>query len=111
MRRYLLMLAAMFIGLSIVTGSVAHAMEPLACIDDVTAQSMGHSAGDGDQVPADADNSHPHHHGSCHNHQVVDRPSEPAFAAWAPFSTNIAPVAMVLRLAAAAEPSLRPPIA
>lgn len=29
-----------------------------------------HLAGDGDEVPADGDNSLPHHHSVCHGHDI-----------------------------------------
>lgn len=51
------------------TASVAHAMEP-AIGTPIMAQAIGHFAGDADEVPADADKDYPHHHASCHDHQV-----------------------------------------
>lgn len=29
-----------------------------------------HAPGDGDEVPGDADNGLPHHHGACHSHDL-----------------------------------------
>jgi hypothetical protein len=29
-----------------------------------------HAPGDGDEVPADGDSAFPHHHGTCHGHDV-----------------------------------------
>ena len=72
MGRLLFALAAFFAMLSVTTGAVAHATEPMACIDTSTAVSIGHSSGDSDQVPADADKGYPHHHGGCHGHQIGD---------------------------------------
>ncbi len=77
MSRFLLALAVFCASLSLAMGAVAHAAEPIACIDATTAQSMGHSPGDSDEVPADSDKGYPHHHGGCQVHQqAVDRVAE-----------------------------------
>lgn len=110
-KRFLLLFAAMFIGMSIAAGSIAHAMEPLSCIDEVTAQSMGHSPSDGDQVPGDVDNSHPHHHGSCHSHQMADRVNEPRTLSWIAVGVQLAMAEPMILPVSQAAPSLRPPIA
>lgn len=50
-------------------GQVAHAIEPVKG-PIVADSSFGHSAHDGDEVPKDKDAAYPHHHASCHDHQV-----------------------------------------
>ena len=45
-------------------------MEPIASIDAGEINFFGHSAGDADEVPADADKGYPHHHGGCHDHGI-----------------------------------------
>ncbi len=50
-------------------GSVAHANEPVTCIDASAVSDLDHSDGDGDQVPADSEKGYPHH-GGCHGHHV-----------------------------------------
>jgi hypothetical protein len=112
MRRILLALIVICVSFSLTAGAVAHAAEPISCVDETSAQSMGHSPGDGDQVPADSDKNYPHHHGGCHVHQqaldravvpqltiAIDRnPSLPLFLSkYLPTST--------------VDPALRPPIA
>ena len=47
----------------------AHAAEALG-IETSQVDRTVHAAGDGDEVPADADKGYPHHHSSCHEHQV-----------------------------------------
>ncbi|WP_313539265.1 hypothetical protein [Sphingomonas sp.] len=37
-----------------------------------------HAQGDGDEVPADADQAVPHHHGICHGHDVGTPASAPS---------------------------------
>jgi hypothetical protein len=60
------LLACLMLVLTAWTG-MAHAAE-LRGVEtrDVTV----HVAGDGDEVPADADKAYPHHHASCHEHHV-----------------------------------------
>jgi len=70
MRGWISFLAIMGLFLALGTGAVAHAKEGFGCETAETSLSAGHSEGDGDQVPADADNGMPHHHGGCHGHHV-----------------------------------------
>ncbi len=111
MRRVLLIFAALYVSLSLTGGSIAHAMEPISCVDSATAASMGHSNGDGDQVPSDANKGFTHHHGGCHSHQVCDAVKSEvlpiAFGMDNPsplFGFQYLPLAT-------ADPALRPPIA
>ncbi|WHO38875.1 hypothetical protein PMI04_020445 [Sphingobium sp. AP49] len=68
MRRLLPIIALMMLAL---TGwsAMAHVAEEtggkIAGVEIVT-----HAPGDGDEVPADSDNGLPHHHISCHGHDV-----------------------------------------
>lgn len=90
---------------------MAHAMEPVACIDSSTAASMGHSNGDSDQVPADSEKGYPHHHGGCHGHQVADAASD-SVAVVALHTSDPRPLhAFQFMPLATADPGLRPPIA
>jgi hypothetical protein len=111
MARLRLFFVALFLGMSVMTGSLAHAMEPVQCIDNATAQSMGHSADDGDQVPADADMGHPHHHGGCHGHPLADRVGNADLAIAQMIDSHLSvPGPAVLPLAPV-DPDVRPPIA
>jgi len=112
MNRLFALLACLALTLSFATASVAHAMEPIGCIDGVSPSAAESPDGDdGGQASGDADRAYPHHHGGCHGHHVAA-----AFAA-----SEIAP-AMAQRTArlrwtssphgaAPARAELRPPIA
>lgn len=113
MRQSLALIASLMLVLTLWTGlsmSAAHAAEIVGCME-LSAGTANHVAGDGDEVPGDADNPLPHHHGSCHNHHLnlpaIDGP------------VTIIPIAgTALRIDPAIEPDtitaardLRPPIA
>ena len=70
MQRVIALFLVLLLSVSVGLGSTAHAMEPIASIDVSEASFFGHSPGDSDEVPADADKSYPHHHGACHDHGV-----------------------------------------
>jgi len=111
MSRVLLLLMAFFVSLSVTTATVAHATEPVTCIDSTTAQSMGHSSSDSDQVPADSEKGYPHHHGGCHAHQLADRVIEPQMAVVPHIQTALPVAFMQIVPASPVDPALRPPIA
>jgi hypothetical protein len=67
-QRLIALFLALLLSVSVGLGSTAHAMEPVTSIDVSEASYFGHSAGDADEVPADADKGYPHHHGACHDH-------------------------------------------
>lgn len=73
MHRLLALFACVAVLFSLAGGSVAHAIEPIACVSvsDGTAISVDHAEGDVDQVPTDGDKGYPHHHGGCHGHHVA----------------------------------------
>lgn len=109
MRRLLFLFACLGVVLSIGGGSIAHAMEPVICIEPGTVAAAAHSAGDGDEVPADADKGYPHHHAGCHGHHVA-APAElnsTADGITSPSRVAIQPSAALV--AAANDPGLRPP--
>lgn len=76
MRRLLAFVMCFLLASSLGLGSVAHANEPVVCIESTSevfsasALSAFHADGDNDQVPADSENAYPHHHGGCHGHHV-----------------------------------------
>lgn len=111
MRRLFLILTAIFVGLSLTGGAMAHAVEPVECIDISTAASVGHTTGDADQVPSDSEKGYPHHHGGCHGHQICDRIAEPVMVTGL-HTTDPRPLRSFLFVPlATADPALRPPIA
>ncbi|WBO24665.1 hypothetical protein PBT88_15270 [Sphingomonas abietis] len=89
--------------------ATAHARESFAPIETTQAADSGHWAGDGDEVPADADKGYPHHHASCHDHNV----GFPATAGRLPLDERAAQTPASLRptTLATADPAelLRPP--
>lgn len=70
MRRLLILALGLLLASSLGLGSVAHAAEPITCVEGSAASVDNHVEGDGDQVPADAGKGYPHHHGGCHGHHV-----------------------------------------
>ena len=70
MRRLLALVLCLLLTYTLGLGSVAHANEPVTCVETSAAWSIDHADGDGDQVPADSEKGYPHHHGGCHGHHV-----------------------------------------
>lgn len=110
-RRLAIMLVFFVCALSLAGGSIAHAREPVRCVDVQEAAQMGHVSGDSDQVPGDSEKSFAHHHGGCHGHQI----GEPAKAD-AATTTSLAGLRVMSALnemisPALPDPGLRPPIA
>ncbi len=69
MRRLLAFVCCLLLASSLGFGALAHASEPVTCIE-APAGAEFHSEGDSDQVPADAGDAYPHHHGGCHGHHI-----------------------------------------
>ena len=111
MSRLLSLFACLALMLSFVSASVAHAMEPVGCIDTSQSAAAGHSEGDADQVPADGETAYPHHHGGCHGHHVADALQSAGVAAF--FVGQLIPSgwAAPVHDAAPSLAELRPPIA
>jgi hypothetical protein len=70
MRRLLPLFACLMLVLNLWAGTVAHAAETMVPLENASSMNWEHSAGDADEVPADADKAVPHHHGLCHGHDV-----------------------------------------
>jgi len=69
MRTLLPFLACLMLVLTGWSG-IAHAKEIAGSVEASSSEMFAHVDGDGDQVPADADKGYPHHHASCHGHDV-----------------------------------------
>ncbi|TGX55799.1 hypothetical protein E5A73_01330 [Sphingomonas gei] len=114
MRQSLALIAGLMLVLTLwagISASAAHAAEIAGCIELSVADAGLHAPGDGDEVPGDADNPMPHHHGSCHNHHL-SVPAIDGLAAVAPGGrTSLRIGAAVAPDAVARERDLRPPIA
>ena len=99
MRQSLALIAGLMLVLTLWTGlsvSAAHATEIVGCIE-LSAAAGEHVAGDGDEVPGDADNPLPHHHGGCHNHHLN-----------VPAVDGIATILPIGRTAPGADPAIEP---
>lgn len=109
MRRLLALLLFLALAIPVGMGSVAHAMEPVACLDMQEASQLGHAIGDADETPGDAGKAYPHHHAGCAGHVVAI----PASGSTPPAPRRLealAPPALAPALAAAAsEAPRRPP--
>ncbi|AJR23813.1 MULTISPECIES: hypothetical protein [Sphingobium] len=112
MNRLLALFACLALALSFTTASVAHAMEPIDCIDaEGPAAAETHDGGDAGQTSGDTDRAYPHQHGGCHGHHVA--------AAVAMSEITSGPVHRMVKLrwtptihgAAPPRSELRPPIA
>lgn len=68
MRKLVPFLACLMLVVATWTG-MAHAAEARG-IEAGEVDIAAHIAGDGDEVPADADKGYPHHHATCHEHHV-----------------------------------------
>jgi len=79
MERFLALILMCLVSLSLMAGTVAHAAEPIGCLDSDVAAGLGHADGDRDQVPSDGGKAMPHHHGGCHGHQIGE-PVKDGFA-------------------------------
>lgn len=108
MRKLLPFLACLMLVLTGWNG-VAHATESVTCEELTQAEAATHIAGDGDEVPADADKGYPHHHAACHDHQVAapveSRDGICVADRRAAFASHKAPIWRAHQ----SDPALRPP--
>lgn len=109
MHRLTILFACLAVFLSLGMGSMAHAIEPIVCIDATSAAETGHVDGDGDQVPADSDKGYPHHHGSCHGHHVAAPMAKAESLEQDSVGSITRPTQVTALATAAADPALRPP--
>ncbi len=103
---WFLLLALLAVALT--ASSAAHAREALGSAT-ISCSGETHADGDGDQVPGDADQGVPHHHGNCHGHAVALRTGamesvHPLPLASCAFASPAADLASFL-----VDPALRPP--
>ncbi len=110
-RQFLCMLMLVFCIFSLAGGTVAHAMEPVQCVELSDTADGYHAAGDTDQVPSDFGKASPHHHGGCHSHQMGE-PRTEGTVGFALISADVFVFSVVDGIAST-EPdaALRPPIA
>jgi len=109
MGRFIALVLMCLVSLSLVAGNVAHAAEPIGCLDTEAAVDLGHASGDRDQVPSDDGKATPHHHGGCQGHQIgepVEEGISPPLRLRA--SLPVIPNANG-RVSAPTDPAYRPP--
>lgn len=106
-RKMLPFLACLMLMLTTWAG-MAHAIE-LRGIEASQIDMASHVAGDGDEVPADADKGYPHHHASCHEHDV-DAPVVGSVAVIEVHRANAPPISIDEALTSyLPDRALRPP--
>jgi hypothetical protein len=89
--------------------SMAHAREIGVCVDSRTAVELGHVDGDADQSPDEGGKTHPHHHSSCHGHQVAPETETATTFVRRSANLRLTPANAYLLPASTADPALRPP--
>ena len=109
MHRLTILFACLAVFLSSGMGTVSHAMESVVCIDANSAAEIGHTDGDGDQVPADSDKGYPHHHASCHGHHVAAPMATAESLGQNPAEPVMRPTQVTGMATAVADSALRPP--
>ena len=109
-RVILAFLAALMLFTSLGVASVAHAAEPIGCMDmSASATAAGHVDCGMAEVPSDAEKGYPHHHGACHGHQIaatadgtlLDQPNRVPDLVRAGHAAHLVP--------ALVDPALKPP--
>jgi len=109
MGRFIALVLICLVSLSLAAGNVAHAAEPIGCLDTEAAVDLGHASGDRDQVPSDDGKATPHHHGGCQGHQI----GEPVKEGISPQLRLRASLPVIAnangRVSAPTDPAYRPP--
>ena len=70
MRRLLALVLCFLLASILGLSSVAHASEPVTCLETSAASSLDRGSDEGNQLPTDSEKGYPHHHGGCHGHHV-----------------------------------------
>ena len=109
MGRFLALILMCLVSLSLMVGAIAHAAEPIGCLDSNVAAGLGHADGDRDEVPSDDGKATPHHHGGCHGHQIGE-PVKEGLAVHANLRSAVPLLANAkARVSAPTDPAYRPP--
>ena len=93
---------------SLVATATVHAREALG-VPEISCSGETHAVGDHDQVPADADQSVPHHHGTCHGHAFAVEVDARATVERQLQSSQIFPRRGQSLASFLVDPALRPP--
>ncbi|QXQ07490.1 hypothetical protein KX816_05545 [Sphingosinicellaceae bacterium] len=108
MRKLMPLLACLML-LVTTWASIGHATEISGCVEVTSSDGAQHVDGDGDQVPADADNAFPHHHNSCHGHHVGTPAIGFAFADRLDPAGRLNPAPADILTISEPDPARRPP--
>ena len=107
LRRWWLLLLGLLACSLVVTASV-HARESLGT-PEISCGGEVHAEGDRDQVPADADQGIPHHHGTCHGHAFALEAGEQVSSLRQRLSTQVFARRGHSLASLSVDPALRPP--
>jgi hypothetical protein len=107
LRRFGLFLLGL-LACSLVATATVHAREELG-VAEISCSGETHADGDRDQVPADADQNVPHHHGSCHGHAFAVEANAGATMKRQRRSSQISPERERSLASLSVDPALRPP--
>jgi hypothetical protein len=108
MLRHGWLLLIFLFAVAMTTSATVHAREApgstaIACSGEA------HTDGDSDQVPADADQGMPHHHGGCHGHTVALEAGAPAPVLHSRLAGRVAASPASILASLLIDPALRPP--
>ena len=104
------LLGFLVLALLLWTGATASAAEGYSPIT-VASETVGHFAGDKDEVPSDQHEGAPHHHSMCGEYQLAAWDSAPAEAVQMSRPALRLPLIDDARLGREPDAQLRPPIA
>jgi hypothetical protein len=93
---------------SLVATATVHAREAPG-VTEISCSGEIHAVGDRDHVPADADQSVPHHHGTCHGHAFAVAVDARATVKRPRHSSQIFPRRGQSLASFLVDPALRPP--
>lgn len=110
MGRFGRLIALISLVLAFGMGSIVHAAEPFDCVDTSESAAAGHSDFDADQTSGDINKAYPHHHSTCHGHNVATPPAGVSVASVVRERSTVFAGPSALHALAPAHAELRPPI-
>ena len=93
---------------SLVATATVHARESLG-VPEISCGGETHTEGDRDQVPPDADQSVPHHHGTCHGHAFAVETDAQSEVKQQRLSNQVFARRGQILASLSVDPALRPP--
>lgn len=107
LRRWGLLLLGL-LACSLMATAAVHGREALG-VSEISCSGETHVDGDRDQVPADADQSVPHHHGTCHGHAFAVEADAQSAIKLQPLPNRIFARRGQFLASLSVDPALRPP--